>query len=83
MKQHTQTLHRRLGELHGLRQQTQAVEKQTLQAATNRLDVVNTNIGKLRDRVPVDAQAAERYEQSIIERGRLHQVIANSRRHLS
>lgn len=83
MKHHTQTLHRRLTELQGLKQQTRAVEERILQFAADRLDVVNADIDKLLNRSLINETASDRYKKLILERGRLHQVIANSRRHLS
>lgn len=72
----------RLKDLHHLAAQTAGVEKKILEAAEKRLIWVNREIAVLEKRLPGDEASEDSYRQLIIERGRLHQVIANAEEHL-
>lgn len=72
----------RLTVLHHLAAQTAAVERKILEAAEKRLDRVNEDIAGLERRLPGDEASEDSYRQLIIERGRLHQVVANAQEHL-
>ena len=79
MKNYTGSIRSKLSELYGLSEQTDAVEKKILAGAEQRLSVVNAELDKLRPRVNLDDSAADRYQDLILERGRLQEVIANAR----
>jgi 4-hydroxyphenylpyruvate dioxygenase-like putative hemolysin len=69
----------RLTDLHGMAQQTTAVERQLLEYAQRRLSDVRDDITRLRSRAVTDPSAAEDCQRLIIESGRLENVIANAR----
>lgn len=69
----------RLADLHGMAQQTAAVEKRLLEHSQHRLNDVMADMDKLRPRVAADPAAADAYQRLVIEFGRLQQVIANAR----
>lgn len=69
----------RLADLHGMAQQTAAVEKRLLEHSQHRLNDVMADMDKLRHRVATDQAAADAYQRLVIEFGRLQQVIANAR----
>lgn len=82
-QQRMQDARRQLSGLQLLAYKTEQAERRILQAAEERLDAVQSEIGTLRPRALADADAAERYQALILERGKLQQVIARSRQHLS
>lgn len=82
-QQRMQDARRQLNGLQLLAYKTEQAERRILQAAEERLDAVQSELGTLRPRVLADADAAERYQALILERGKLQQVIARSRQHLS
>jgi len=69
----------RLTDLHGMAQQTAAVERQVLEHAQRRLADVRADIEKLRSRAAIDPDAADACQRLIVESGRLEHVIANAR----
>jgi len=82
MKEHIKKIHNSLYELNALQQQTQAAEQNILEASVQRLDRINADLLKLRRRVLTDESADKQYRELILERGRLHQVVANSRMYI-
>lgn len=69
----------RLADLHGMAQQTAAVERRLLEHSQHRLNDVMADMDKLRSRVATDPAAADAYQRLVVEFGRLQQVIANAR----
>lgn len=69
----------RLADLHGMAQQTAAVEKRLLEHSQHRLNDVMADMDELRPRVAIDPAAADAYQRLVVEFGRLQQVIANAR----
>jgi len=75
MEQAIKTLKRRLVDLSLLERESQATAKKIKQAASDRLDIVNSNLDKLRPRTIQNQEAANRYQALVNERGRLHIVL--------
>ena len=71
MDQSVKTLKRRLVELSSLANKSSATSKKIIHAASERLDVVNKNILKIRPRVIQDEESAKTYRKLIHERGKL------------
>jgi len=69
-------LRKKLGGLYEMGEHTERTEGRLRAAARDRLEVVNAELEKLQARAITDPAAAERYETFILERGRLHQVLA-------
>jgi hypothetical protein len=68
----------RLVHLSGLAEKTASTEKAILNASVTRREIVNNRLTALRPRVNLDAEAADQYQDLILERGRLDTVIAAS-----
>jgi hypothetical protein len=84
MKHHIETTRRQLGELAAMSHQTQAVERQILERAEAHLKKVQADIETTRPlALAAGAVDADRYQELIMERGRLRQVIAQARVHLT
>ena len=79
MKQHVDNTRRQLGELAAMAQQTEASEREILKRAEARLEQVEADIAAARKDAITDQEAAQRYQDLILERGHLHQVIAQAR----
>ena len=80
MKQHIETTRRHLGELAAMSHQTEAMERQILERAEKHLAKIEGEIDQARiDAVVGDDAAKDRYTEMVMERGRLHQVIAQAR----
>lgn len=72
------TLRQKAAELSGAGQQTAAVERKILDAATDRLLIVRQRLDQLSDTVNTDTESAAQYQQLYLEKGRLELVIANA-----
>lgn len=84
MKQHIETTRRQLGELATMSAQTEAMERKILARAEEKLTEVEKGIKEARPRALVPgAKEAETYQELILERGRLHQVIAQAKQALA
>lgn len=84
MKQHIETTRRQLGELGAMAHQTEAMERKILDRAEALLADVEKKIETTRQLALVPgAKEADEYQELIMERGRLHQVIAQARANLS
>lgn len=80
MKQHIENTRRKLGELGAMAHQTDAAERQILERAEAMLEDVQKKIDASRPRALVPgADEAAQYQDLIMERGRLQQVIAQAR----
>lgn len=80
MKQHIETTRRQLGELGAMAQQTEAAERKILERAETMLEDVQKKIEAARPRALVPgAEEGGQYQDLIMERGRLQQVIAQAR----
>jgi len=80
--EHHKAIHRRLTRLAELGAKTDAAERRILDAAEHRREVVHGEIAKLRPRALIDDATGERYQDLVLERGRLDIVIANARARL-
>lgn len=72
----------RLATLHALEAKTRQTEQRILERAELRLDDINDRIEELRPRVMIDEDAADEYQRLIVERGKLHMVVARARERL-
>lgn len=80
MKQHIENTRRQLGELATMSAQTEAMERKILARAEAKLTEVEDGIKKAKPLALVPgAPEAEKYQELIMERGRLHQVIAQAK----
>jgi|GEM_PF-2256876 len=80
MKQHIDNTRRQLGELATMSAQTEAMERKILARAEEKLTEVEDGIKKAKPLALVPGAAeAEKYQELIMERGRLHQVIAQAK----
>lgn len=80
MKEHIKNTRRQLGELGAMAQQTEAAERKILERAESMLGEVQKKIDAARPRALVPgAQEAGQYQDLIMERGRLQQVIAQAK----
>lgn len=77
--QHIEGAKRRLVHLAGLAERTDDAERRILSSAIDRREAVRGDIEKLRPRVDLDPEAAERYQLLTLESGQLDTVIAQSR----
>ena len=66
----------KLADLAVLRRQAAVTDKAIGQAAEQRLDAVNKELDALRPQVYLDEAAAKRYQDLILERGRLHRLVS-------
>lgn len=76
---HLDAARARLADLGGLSAHTADTERRILEAAEHRLEAVQADLDKLRPRVNLDDDAADRYSALVLERGQLSTVIAQSR----
>ena len=84
MKQHIDTTRRHLGELSALSAKTETAERQILKRAEEMLADVEGKIKDARPKALVPgASEADQYQELIMERGRLQQVIAQAKAVLS
>lgn len=81
-QEHIGAAGKRLGHLAGLAHRTEAAERAILAHATEMLAKVEADLPKLRPRVQTDPEAASRYQELTMERGRLEQIIAQARKTL-
>ena len=80
MTEHIKNTRRQLGELARMAQQTEAAERKILERAETLLNEVQKKIEAARPRALVlGAQEAGQYQELIMERGRLQQVIAQAK----
>lgn len=80
MKQHIENTRRQIGELATMAAQTEAMERKILARAQELLAKVEADIEKVRPLALLPgADEATKYQELIIERGRLHQVIAQAK----
>jgi hypothetical protein len=70
----------RLAEAEGEIAHTRSVEVKIAESATARLSEVESELGRIRGEVSGDAHQGERYQQLMMEAGRLREVIARARR---
>lgn len=80
MQDHIDTTHKHLGELAVMARQTQAAEQKILDEAEKQLAQVEKDLPKAASAAMTGGEDA--YTKLIAERGRLHQVIAQARKHL-
>lgn len=66
----------KLGKLAALGAQAKASEGAIQDAAGKRLEAVDADLARLRPRVMLDDQAAQKFEELTIERGRLQRVLS-------
>lgn len=71
-----------LAALQALSAKTLAAERQILGRAEARILDINDRLEELRPRTLLDADAADEYHDLILERGRLHAVATQARRHI-
>lgn len=84
MSQHIEAAHQQLGELAAMQAQTERVEREILARAEKRLGEVDGQIARLRRSGRLhEEEPAREYQAAILERGKLHQVIAQARAHLA
>lgn len=81
MQTHIDTTHKQLGELAAMAHQTEAAERRILENAETHLSKVETDLKQATGTAMTTG--ADAYMELIAERGRLHQVIAQARQHLS
>ena len=79
----TDILRQQIGELVLMQASTEAMERKIMARAQHLLSDVETKITDTRKLAMTDERAAADYQAAIVERGRLHQIIAQSRAHLS
>lgn len=80
MKQQIENTRRHLGELGAMAAQTEAMERKILERAEGKLGEVERDIEKVRPKALLPGAAeATKYQELIMERGRLHQVIAQAK----
>jgi len=80
MKQHIDNTRRQLGELGSMAAQNEAMERQILERSQTLLKKIEGEIDQARaDAMAGDDKAKARYTDMVMERGRLHQVIAQAR----
>lgn len=78
------TTRRHLTELAALSHQTEQAERNILAKAQAELERVQSRIAKLRPLALVPgATEADEYQQAVLDRGRLHQVIAQANKILA
>lgn len=77
--QHISAAKRRLVHLHGLAAKTEETERRILASAEQRLTAVTGDLDRLRPRVHLDQDAASRYQDLTLERGKLELVISKAR----
>ncbi len=75
---HVGAIKARLVHLSGLAEKTVTAEKAIMKAAVARREVVNRRLDAIRPKVNLDDDAAEQYQDLILERGKLDTVIAGS-----
>ncbi|NCC29923.1 MAG: hypothetical protein EOM22_17705 [Gammaproteobacteria bacterium] len=80
--EHHKAIHKRLTRLAETSAKTDAAERRILDAAEHRRDAVQGLLAKLKPRALLDDASGERYQDLILERGRLDIVIANARARL-
>lgn len=84
MKQHIENTRRQLGELGAMARQNEQAERKILARAEDLLAEVQAKIEKARKTVLAQGDTeAWQYQDLILERGRLQQVIAHSNQVLS
>lgn len=81
--EHIEAAKRRLIHLSGLTGKVDGAERRILEAAEHRLAAVSADLASLRPRVNTDPAAAGRYQDLVLERGQLAQVIASAKRSLA
>lgn len=80
MNTHIENTRRQLGELAALDAKVERAERQILERAESLLSEVQSRLPELRRGALAGGDEAERaYQDAILERGRLNQVIAHSR----
>ena len=80
MQSEIENAQRKLGDLHMMREQTQRSEQKILDAAEERLKVVQSKIDESKGHQIINN--GDEYMKWIAERGTLMQVIATSHKHL-
>ncbi len=81
-QEHIGAARKRLVHLAGLARRTEVAERAILAHATEMLAKVDADLPKLRPRVHTDTEAADRYQELTMERGRLLHIIAQARKAL-
>lgn len=80
MKPPVEDTRRQLGELGAMQAQVERAERQILERAEKRLGEVEKQLPELRSGALAHLEdAMQQYEALILERGKLHQVIASAR----
>lgn len=78
------TTRRHLTELAALSHKTEQAERKILENAEAELERVQTRVAKLRSLALIPGQGnSSEYQQAIMDRGRLHQVIAQANKILA
>lgn len=84
MKQHVDNVRRQLGELGAMQAQTERVERDILARAEARLAEVEKQLPELRaGALAAAGDASQQYQDLILERGHLHQVVAQAHENLN
>jgi hypothetical protein len=71
-------LRKRISNLEGIALRTRAVEKKILEGAEQRLEVINKELAGLQPRVMTSDDFVRRYQELVLERGRVQMVIAQA-----
>lgn len=75
----TAGMRKSLAEVGGALRQTESQERAILKAATDRMAVIDEELGSLKAGAASDPSAAQRYQQLTMEHGRLSKVAAQSK----
>jgi hypothetical protein len=75
INRYTAAIRSRLGKLAALGAKAKASEDAIQEAANKRLEAVDADLAKLRPRVMLDDEAARKFEELTLERGRLMRMI--------
>lgn len=76
------TIRSHLASLAALSAKTLAAERNILARAETRIAEINDRLEELRPETLTDEDAADEYRELVLERGRLHTVAAEARRHV-
>lgn len=76
MDRFSEALRKRLKALSAIGSQAESTAEQIHEAAGKRLEMVNGEIEKLRPRVNLSDEAAQRYQDLVLERGHLQKVMS-------
>lgn len=80
---HIEGAKRRLVHLAGLSGRTEEAERKIMEAAEDRLTAIDADLSKLRARVNLDGNVADRYQALTLERGQCVLVVERAKQVLS